>query len=470
MNDIGPIRLLCAVTLLCLAPLQPRAAALPSLDLAHQLNQAFVEVVEKVSPSVVVITVTEKPSPSREFGRRSRHRFEDSPEETGQASGIIIRADGYILTNGHVVENADDIEVRLKDGRTFKAKVRGVDPRSDVAVIKIEARGLPAARLADSAKTRVGEFAIAIGAPFELDYSVTFGHVSAKGRSNVMPSFLSGGMIDQDFIQTDANINPGNSGGPLVNIDGEVVGMNTLIEGLHTGIGFAIPSNLAREIADQLIAEGKFRRAWLGVSIGGLREYAEYRERVKGISDGVYVDRILPNGPAAKSDLRTNDVITAVDGKRVTTTQELRNEVRSKAIGQPVMLEVFRNGQRLQVKVRPTEWVEERATFATRENASPDNPSVNLGLTVQALTPALAEQFGVGMVAGVIVTAVEKDSPAARRNIMPGDIITAINHQSVANVREFRSVSRQADLKKGVLVNLISSNKTRFEILKEAGE
>ena len=469
MNALKTIQWLCAASLPCLAPLQLQAAA-PPLDLAHQLNQTFVEVVDKVSPSVVVITVTEKPSADAEFWWRSRRRPGNAPVEIGQASGIIIRADGYILTNGHVVENADDIEVRLKDGRTFKAKLRGMDPRSDIAVIKIEARGLPAARLADSTKTRVGEFAIAIGAPFELDYSVTFGHVSAKGRSNVVPSFLGGGMIDQDFIQTDANINPGNSGGPLVNIDGEVIGMNTLIEGLHTGIGFAIPSNLAAEISGQLIAEGKFTRAWLGVSIGGLKEFAEYRERVKDISDGVYVDRIMPDGPAAKSELRTNDVITAVDGKRVGTTQELRNEVRGKTIGQPVTLEVFRSGQRLQVKIKPVEWVDERAAVAARDNAPPADPSATLGVTVRAATPTLADRFGVKWTIGVIVTAVEKDSLAARKNIKPGDIITSLDHQNVTNLREFRDVLGQVDLKKGVHVNLVSDNQTRAVILKAGSE
>jgi serine protease Do len=250
------------------------------LDLARQLNQAFIEVAEKVSPSVVVITVTQKAGTFSleggtdgdenstdalppDFWRRFHRQFQDQmPEKTkDQGSGIIIRKDGYILTNRHVVENAEAIEVRLLDGRTFKAKVRGVDAGSDLAVIKIDADNLPVAKLADSAKTRVGEFAIAIGAPFAYDYSITFGHVSAKGRSNVIPVFSGGATMDQDFIQTDANINPGNSGGPLLNIDGEVIGINTIILGLRSGIGFAIPSNLAREVADKLIADGKFTRA-----------------------------------------------------------------------------------------------------------------------------------------------------------------------------------------------------------------
>src|SRR5712671_4509720 len=281
-----------------------------NLEVARQLNEAFVQVVDKVSPSVVVIDVVQKPAPPSEDEdslealpkqfRKYFKQFEEGPDEKslGQGSGIIIREDGFILTNSHVVEDTEKIEVRLRDGRTFKAAVRGLDPQSDLAVIKIEAKGLPVAPLGDSTKTRVGEFAIAIGAPFSLDYSVTFGHVSAKGRSDILPGFGRASM-DQDFIQTDANINPGNSGGPLVNIDGEVIGINTLIRGLHTGIGFAIPANLVREVADRLVSEGKYVRSYLGVEIRTLRDYPEYREVISGIKDGVVVKSIQPDGPAS---------------------------------------------------------------------------------------------------------------------------------------------------------------------------
>ena len=243
-----------------------------------------------------------------------RRFFQQAPQEkqTGQGSGIIIRDDGYILTNRHVVEDAEKIEVRLKDGRTFKATVRGVDSPSDVAVIKIDAENLPVARLADSAKTRVGEFAIAIGAPFALDYSVTFGHVSAKDRSNVItddPEKAT--LIDQSFIQTDANINPGNSGGPLVNIDGEVIGINTLIRGLHTGIGFAIPSNLAREVADKLITDGKFPAPGWASSIVALNGYTGFTTLCPACRDGVVVREIYRTAPPPNRDLKVADVITA---------------------------------------------------------------------------------------------------------------------------------------------------------------
>ena len=473
-----------------LAPLGVSAGnALTNHELARQLNEAFVDVAEKVSPVVVVVDVVQKPEAAAssddeeespfdklpDFWRDFHKQFrEQSPERSrGEGSGVIIRSDGYILTNGHVVENAESIEVRLRDGRRFKATVRGVDHQSDVAVLKIEADSLPAAVMADSSKARVGEFAIAIGAPFSLDYSFTFGHVSAKGRSNVLegPEGLS---MDQDFIQTDANINPGNSGGPLVNIDGEVIGINTLIRGLRTGIGFAIPSNLAREISDRLIADGKFARPWLGVGIRSLREDPDFRELLQGVSDGVVVQTIMPGGPASKADLKPSDIITAIDGHPVSTPQQLRSEIREKAIGQTVALDVFRpanngSGKRMKVNLQPEEWVEPVVNNiaiskpAAAEQAKP----VALGVTVRALTSELINQFGVEMTSGVIVTSVDKNTLAERKGIRPGDIITAINQQPVESPAQFREALAKADLKKGIIVNLVSAQTARFEILKE---
>ena len=457
-----------------------------NLELARQLNQAFIEVAEKVSPSVVVITVTQKNvrtviegldetpegfSP-QDFWRRFHRQLEETPEEKsiGQGSGIILREDGYILTNSHVVEDAETITVRLRDGRTFKARVRGVDPQSDVAVLQIDARNLPAARLADSTKTRVGEFAIAIGTPFNLDYSVTFGHVSAKGRANVMNGFAGGAMMDQDFIQTDANINPGNSGGPLVNIDGEVIGINTLMRGLRTGIGFAIPSSLLREVSDQIIAEGKFTRAWLGVSIVSLKDDPEYQSLIQGLDEGVVIRAILPNGPAARSELKPADVVTAVDGRRVTSPQELRNEVRGKKIGSPVTLDVFRAGTNLPVKIIPAEWVQPGARVANQTTPQKTSFTNDIGLTVQPLTRELAAKFGLEATAGVLVASVQKSGAAARKNIQPGDLITSINQQPVATLGQYSNALARADLAKGVLVNLVSGDTARFVILKPVAE
>lgn len=452
----------------------------PNLALARQLNEAFVGVAEKVSPAVVVITVTQKPGvapdddeedgPYDSFPREFRRYFRRPRTERsqGQGSGIIIREDGFILTNGHVLEDAETIEVRLKDGRTFKAKIRGIDALSDVAVVKIDARDLPTATLADSTKTRVGEFAIAIGAPFNLEYSVTFGHVSAKGRSNVVEG-KEGESMDQDFIQTDANINPGNSGGPLINIDGDVIGINTLIRGLRTGIGFAIPSSLAKEISDELISEGKFPRVWLGIKIQSFRDNPELTEVVKGVDDGVVVNAVLMDGPAAKSDLHAGDIVTAVDGQRVSTPQQLRSEIRHKRAGQVVTLDVFRKDKPVQIKVSPGEWPDDPATSLARakRNPSAENASEGVGLTVHVLTREIADRFAVSMTQGVIVVAVEKNTIASRKGIKPGDIITAVDQKPVLNPKQFREALKKADLKKGIPISLVSGDTARFEILKE---
>ena len=284
----------------------------PGLDLARQLNEAFIEVADKVSPSVVVIEVTEKPTekddqsslwdlipPEARPPRHRNHRHNRSQKVQGEGSGIVITEDGYILTNNHVVENAEKIKVRFHDGRTYEAEVKGTDPLSDVAVIKVNAKGLTPATLGDSDSTRVGEFVLAVGAPFALSYSVTFGHVSAKGRS------FQRGFSDEDFIQTDASINPGNSGGPLVNLYGEVIAVNTMSEGMNTGIGFAVPINLAKQVKDQLIAGGKVSRSYIGIGIKELRDYPEYKNLDKQMApdteDGVIVTEIFPDSPAARS-------------------------------------------------------------------------------------------------------------------------------------------------------------------------
>jgi len=460
------------------------SASLKPLDLARQLNQAFTEVAEKVSESVVVVKVAQRNTfhdwsegnpfldmLPREWRRRFEERRERAPAEprfNGQGSGIILREDGYLLTNFHVVESAEKIRVRLHDGREFDATVAGTDAQSDLAVLKIEATGLKAARFGDSSATKVGEFAIAVGAPFDLEYTVTVGHISAKGRSRIIPD----PSMDQDFLQTDANINPGNSGGPLVNLEGEVIGINTMIAGLNTGIGFAIPANLAREVATQLIDRGKYTRSWLGVSITSLREDPEYRNLVKGVKDGVVVREIMPDGPAAKSDLKPADIITAVDGRPVATSQQLRNEVRSKPVGKEVTLDVYRKDRLVKVKVRPEAWPDtQEVTPALLRRPAPaaDSEKV-LGVTVQPITPELSRKFNLKAKAGVVVVAVEDDSPAFDKDIKVGDVITEIDHQPVRHLKEFREALKNTDPKKGVVVNYLREGTGRFAILKSSGK
>lgn len=457
-----------------------------NLELARQLNEAFVGVAESVSPAVVVITVRQKPSANRlndlpddpddPMGPLRRYFQQRQPDATrppqsttGQGSGIIIRADGYILTNEHVVEDAERITVRLKDGREFPAEVKGFDAPADVAVIKINTNNLVVARLADSDKTRVGEFAIAIGAPFALDYSVTFGHVSAKNRTDVLTAEdyeKPVGMLDQEFIQTDANINPGNSGGPLINIEGEVIGINTLIRGMHTGIGFAIPINLAREVADGIIADGHFKRPWLGVGIASLRDF-DRRTFVKGVTDGVLITSIVEDGPVAHSELRKSDVVTSVDGRKVITAQELKDAIRSKKVGQNVTLDVFRQGtdKPLKVVVKPGEWVQPVEVAANIPEVLPSDNA--LGIKVKALTPDLARRYGAGRNGGMMVTHVDHHGLAGMKGIQAGDIITTIDQKRVTTMTEFLQALHNADTAKGVTIQLISDGVAKTETLKE---
>ena len=447
----------------------------PALDFARKLNDAFVEVADQVSPAVVVIDVRQKVKDKDNHDGGSfwniippelRRHFQshDGGHQKvleGEGSGLVVSSDGYILTNNHVVEDADEIVVRLKDGRTFAGEVKGTDPESDIAVLKIDAKGLKAAKLGNSDAARVGEFVLAIGAPFELDDTVTVGHVSAVGRSFEQDA-------DQDFIQTDAKILPGNSGGPLVNLYGEVIGINTMIEGLDTGIGFAVPINLAKRVKEHLISEGKFTRSWLGIRIHELKDDKDYLSLESKLApdarEGVVVETILPGGPAAKSELRPGDVITAVDGKPVQTVRQLRDEIAEKKPGTATMLVVVRGKEHLTIQAMPSLTPAKEVVIVK----APAEPA-NLGLSVKALTKELAEQYGIDELPGVVVTAVDPDSLADIRGIKPGDIITEINRQHVTNPRQFREAVKSADPKHGLMVNLVSEGASRFVVLKDTG-
>ncbi|PYI78746.1 MAG: hypothetical protein DMF04_02135, partial [Verrucomicrobia bacterium] len=324
------------------------AAAESGKDVVHALNNAFAKVFEIVAPSVVIIEVSKKNEGNDGFNFDDLF-FQGQPDDNNsprrnprnlqpiqsEGSGFIVRPDGYIFTNFHVVEAADHVDVKLKDGREFVAKVVGTDEKTDIAVIKIDAKDLPVVQMGDSDAVRVGQFAFAIGAPFKLDYTFTYGVISGKGRSKL---FSNGGYSIADYIQTDASINPGNSGGPLCDIDGKVIGMNTLINGLNRGLGFAIPSNLANEIGQQLVAGKKIARPWLGIRIESVGDNPNTRELLKGIDKGVVVRTIEADAPANKSDLRPFDVITKVDGTAVTTDTQLQREILKKKIGQAVQL------------------------------------------------------------------------------------------------------------------------------------
>src|SRR5216110_501182 len=346
------------------SPTVPPAAAESGKDVVHALNNAFAKVFEIVAPSVVIIEVSKKNDGNEGFNFDDLF-FQGQPDDNSprrgprnlqpiqsEGSGFIVRPDGYIFTNFHVVEAADKIEVKLKDGREFSAKIVGSDEKTDIAVIKIDAKDLPVVQLGDSDTVRVGQFAFAIGAPFKLDYTFTYGVISGKSRSKL---FQTGGYSISDYLQTDASINPGNSGGPLCDIDGKVIGMNTLINGMNRGLGFAIPSNMAKEIGTELVAGHKIMRPWLGIRIETLGDDPAIRDLFKGADKGVVVRTIEADAPASKSDLRPFDLITHVDGTPIDSDSQLQHEILKKKVGQTVQLTVWRKGQTVKLPIRTGE-------------------------------------------------------------------------------------------------------------------
>ncbi|MGZ4961097.1 MAG: trypsin-like peptidase domain-containing protein [Limisphaerales bacterium] len=477
-----------------------------ALELARQLNEAFVEVADKVSPAVVVITVTQKanyhgssmedngddssspwemlpPELRRYFeewgnrgnrgGNRGNRRQQRVPQMQGEGSGIVISEDGYILTNNHVVDGAEKIHVRFKNGEEYDATVKGTDPESDVAVVKIKPKShLLPAKLGDSDKTRVGEFAIAIGAPFQLTYSVTVGHISAKGRSGL--AVAASGYADQDFLQTDASINPGNSGGPLVNLYGEVIGINAMIRGMNTGIGFAIPINLAKRVTDHLISEGKFVRSWIGVGIQDLKDDADLRDldpKLRpDVEEGVVIRTKQKNGPAYNSDLKPFDVVVAIDGKKVSTPRQLQEEVSGKKPGQTITLDVVRNhNQHVAVKIKtaalPSDLTKDDRS--NQNNGNSDEPA-SFGLSVENLNKDNASKYDIeGNQQGVVVTAVEPGSVAEESGLKAGDVITDVNRKPVTSVREFHDATKGVNAKSGAIFNVVSNGTSKFLVLKD---
>jgi serine protease Do len=366
--------------------------------------------------------------PFQEFFRQFMGNMPRTYRTHSLGSGFIVRPDGYIVTNNHVVDGATEITVKLSGDRHFTAKVVGRDPKTDLALLKIDAQNLPIVAFGDSDKLQVGEPVMAIGNPFGLEGTVTTGIVSAKGR------VIGEGPYD-DFIQTDASINPGNSGGPLVNQAGQVVGIDTAIvsqSGGSVGIGFAIPINEAKTILPQLEAKGHVTRGWLGVSIQPMTaELAKAFKLEPG--QGVLVADVLPNSPAAKAGLKTGDVITEYDGHTIAKAGDLPRLVGGTSVGQSATVRVLRDGKPLTVMAQIATLPESRQVA----DASPAGGK-SLGLTVQPLTPALAKHLEVPDKAGLVVADVADGSPAAEAGIQPGDVIVEVNRQPVQSVAALR--------------------------------
>ena len=459
----------------------PAAAAEAGKDVVHQLNNAFAKVFETVAPSVVIIEISKKNEISESSPLEDLF-FQGPPDENNprrnpgalrpvqsEGSGFIVRPDGYIFTNFHVVEGADKIEVKLQDGRNFPARVVGTDEKTDIAVVKIDAKDLPVVQLGDSDTVRVGQFAFAIGAPFKLDYTFTYGVVSGKGRSKL---FQTGGYSISDYLQTDASINPGNSGGPLCDIDGKVIGMNTLINGMNRGLGFAIPINMAKEIGAELVAGHKIVRPWLGIRIETLGDDPAIRDLFKGTEKGVVVRTIEADAPASRSDLRPFDVITQVDGTPIETDSQLQHEILKKKIGQNVQLTVWRKGQTIKVPIKTGELPNEiaRASNEPPRPAQPERQEVGkFGLQVQELTKDVAERLHLPVEKGVVVTDVEDNSIAAAQDLQREDVITEVDGKPVKNVQSFREALNKADPKRGVLLYLDRKGSKTFAVLKAGG-
>jgi len=423
-------------------------------DLAslQQTSKAFSSVAKKAVPAVVFIKVekTVEAGAGIPFGNSSPFGFfyDGKPRQPreyrqmGQGSGFIISEDGYILTNNHVVSDADVITVKLNDGRELKAERIGGDEKADVAVIKIDGDNLPTLPLGDSDKLQVGEWVIAIGNPFGLAETLTLGIVSAKGRNTV-------GINDyEDFIQTDAAINPGNSGGPLINLEGQAIGINSAIfssSGGSVGIGFAIPIDMARNIKDQLVRNGKVTRGQLGVRIGELtKDLADYF----GIDTykGVLVSDVLKGSPAEKAGLEARDIILKINGRDIKSIGQLRNIVAMIAPGTKVDLLIYRKGKEKTVTVSIVE------VSDTIAQADVSEISLKLGLTVEDLTGDSRRYYGLMPDEGVLVTSVDSDSLAFEAGIRPGTIIISVNQKKVGSTKEYGEVLQASAETKKILL------------------
>lgn len=417
------------------------------------------DVAERVTPAVVNITtrksratIGRNGNPFHEFfGPRQRM------PQMGAGSGVVVSPDGDIVTNNHVVEGADEITVTFVDRREFSAKLVGSDRASDLAFLKIEAQRLPYLRFGDSERLRLGEFVLAVGNPFGVGQTVTMGIVSAKGRANM-------GIVDyEDFIQTDASINPGNSGGALVNLKGELVGINTAIlsrSGGAQGIGFAVPTKMVLPIRDQIIKEGRVRRGWLGVVIQDLDSALAKSLSLRDIA-GVLVSDVLDGSPADKGNLEPRDVIIKLNGRPTHSTSELINRVALTPPGSRVKLSVLRNGRGKEIAVTLGERKEDR-TLASRSTQGEDLTS---GLSVQDLDNRTRQQLRIPpRVRGVVVADVAPDSPAARAGLQRGDVIAAADSQPVKSVEELERVL--ANTREEVLLRVFKRGRFRFVVLK----
>jgi len=464
---------------------------------AEQLSAAFRHAAEVAMPSVVTVHSKSKGhvikhangnphsrhnggdnpfkgTPFEDFFGNSPDMGEAHPRHEGVGSGVIVDSSGIILTNNHVVAGADEVIVELADGREFKAEEVKTDPSSDLAVVRIKGAGsLPAAQLGNSDDMQIGDWVLAIGNPFNLDQTVSAGIISGKGRK------LGGTRVR--MLQTDAAINPGNSGGPLVNLEGEVIGINTAIatnNGAFQGVGFVIPSNLTKWVMGQLIKKGSVERAYLGVALdpdGMTRETAAIFHAKQG--EGVIVSEVLPDSPAADAGLQDRDIITEFNGAKVHSQAELQELVERAAVGTHQKLSVLRDGKTITVDVTPKAMPANRLVHngppGAREDAeehAEDYSNSSFGIEVGELSTQTAQALEMKKAEGVVITKVDPDSVAAEKGLSEGMVILAVGKQSVKSVDEFRGAMKNESLDKGVLLLIRTGGGNRFMVLQQAAE
>jgi serine protease Do len=443
------------------------------------ITTTFAPVVEKVAPSVVTVFTTQTVSRGQtalSFSDDALRQFFGgrAPQNQGQqtlqglGSGVIVSPDGYILTANHVVSGADEIMIGLgNDLRRFKAKKVGTDPGTDVALLKIDENNLPSVNFADSDKARAGDIVLAIGNPFGLRQTVTMGIISAVGRGGI-------GIVDyENFIQTDAAINMGNSGGALVDIEGRLLGINTAIfsrSGGNQGIGFAIPANLAREVMQSLRDKGRVVRGYIGTSVQSLTPEIADAMKLKGQPTGALVAEVEPNAPAAKAGIKTGDVITAVNGKKVNDPRELRLMIGSMAPGTNAHVEINREGQTKTFDIKLAEMppgaADEGTETSSEETAQPEKTTVFGGVAVANITDDIRTGLNLPKdVQGAVIADIDAESPAAKAGLREGDVIQEVNKQPVKSAKDLLAISKKLKPNEKILMRVYSQGRSGYVAL-----
>jgi len=426
------------------------AADLGGIRLLEEVQSVITELAERVKPAVVSVFPVHGPSRPPDAPR------ERAPNAPGSGSGVIIDPQGHIVTNNHVVGEANEVEVRLSDKTKFIAQVVGKDPDTDVALLKVVTdRSLPYASFGDSGTVKVGQWVLAVGNPFGLDRTVTLGVVSGMGRDNMNLSRY------ENFIQTDASINPGNSGGPLFNMQGQIIGINTAIINFAQGIGFAIPSNMTKQVIQQLLARGKVVRGWLGVGIQPVTAELGTKFGVNE-GEGVLVNEVFENDPAARAGMKPGDIITKLDGKTVDTPNLLSRLIAGLEPGATTHIEVVRDGKRQILSVA----LSEKRENAVVASVPPSRSDVKLGIDVQDLSVELAEKFKLKDAKGVLIAKVDQGSIAQAEGLREGDLIKEVNRSEVSSVGEFTAAVTRVKRGETILLRVLRESRAFYVVLK----